>query len=56
MPKGKYEKRVQHIVENTKMQREEVIVPKEIRGQQLEDKKRREIHTQRIEDNKNKRE
>jgi len=28
LPKGKYEKKVQHIVENTKMERQDVIVPK----------------------------
>ena len=31
LPKERYERKVQNIVENTKMERKEVIVPKEVR-------------------------
>lgn len=35
LPKERYERRVQHIVENTKMDRKDVIVPKEVREETI---------------------
>lgn len=42
LPKGKYETKVQHIVENSKLQREDVIVPKQLRVEREERKKAEE--------------
>lgn len=52
LPKERYEKRVANIVENTKMDRKEVIVPKEVREENEQKKAKEDEWRKKLEENK----
>ena len=50
LPQGKYEKKVQHIVENTNQERQDVIVPKQLKEEREERRKKEDERKVKIEE------